>query len=103
LDGKLRRRPDRLLRALPWLWRRRIRGPTAFHLGKAGDELSVFNDGMNVMTGEGTIIVAGIEIPSTSPIFLTVLRRHAPQLAFDKDPSFVHQDPQGHSLSAGGA
>ena len=40
------------------------------------DELSVFNDGMNVMTGEGTTIVAGIEIPSTSPIFLTVVGLH---------------------------
>ncbi|MGB6397641.1 MAG: hypothetical protein WBF73_18450 [Bradyrhizobium sp.] len=76
MDGKLRRRPDRLLRALPWLWRRRVRGPTAFLLGKADEELSVLNDGMKVMTGEGTTIVAGIEIPSTSPIFLTIVGLH---------------------------
>jgi MFS family permease len=40
--------------------------------GRRDDE-SVSDDGANVMTGGETTVVAGIEIPSTDPVFLTVI------------------------------
>ena len=67
-------RPDRWLLALPCVWRERFSRQAT--LGE-GDVL--LQERANAMIGGETTIVAGIEIPSTDPVFLAeVLVVHIP-------------------------
>jgi len=68
--GSYGRRPDWLLFALHCVWRRSVHRQAAILAGEADDQLQ---DGPNAMTGGETTIVAGIEIPSTDPVFLAVI------------------------------